>query len=205
MSHPSVTTILLLSASPKGDSSQRLEQEKRNIAEGLQRSRWRDRFRLEIKSAVRPRDLQPALLDFNPQIVQFSGEGEAEGLVFEDETGRPQPIATDALAELLAQFADRLQCVVLNACYLEAQADAIAQYIPLQVSLEIFREIGDRANESEALLRLAELHQKTGSIDLARQVCDRALALAIELGIPLVKECETLKQQLEEENNGSDR
>jgi hypothetical protein len=147
--------------------------------------------------------LQPALLDFNPQIVQFSGEGEAEGLVFEDETGRPQPIATDALAELLAQFADRLQCVVLNACYLEAQADAIAQYIPLQVSLEIFREIGDRANESEALLRLAELHQKTGSIDLARQECDRALA--IELGIPLVKECETLKQQLEEENNGSDR
>jgi hypothetical protein len=27
--------------------------------------------------------------------------------------------------------------------------------------------------------------------------------LAIELGIPLVEECETLKRELEEENNGS--
>jgi hypothetical protein len=36
-------------------------------------------------------------------------------------------------------------------------------------------------------------------IDLAKQYCDRALGLAIELGIPLVKECEELKAQLENE------
>lgn len=44
-----------------------------------------------------------------------------------------------------------------------------------------------------------KLHQKTGEIELAKQYCDRALALAIELGIPLVKECEELKAQLENE------
>ncbi|MBD3884133.1 tetratricopeptide repeat protein [Phormidium tenue FACHB-886] len=75
----------------------------------------------------------------------------------------------------------------------------------LQASLEIFQEIGDREGEAEALLRLAELHQKIGSIELARQECARALAIATELGIPLVKECEALKQQLEEEGDGSDR
>lgn len=74
----------------------------------------------------------------------------------------------------------------------------------LQASLEIFREIGDRAKESKALLSLAELHQKTGSIELARQECDRALAIATELGISLVKECETLKQQLAEESKDGD-
>jgi tetratricopeptide (TPR) repeat protein len=73
----------------------------------------------------------------------------------------------------------------------------------LNRSLEIFRKIGDRANESEALLRLAELHHKTGSIELARQECDRALAIATELGIPLVEECKKLKVELEGENNGT--
>ncbi|MCU0549401.1 MAG: tetratricopeptide repeat protein [Leptolyngbya sp. Prado105] len=64
----------------------------------------------------------------------------------------------------------------------------------LQVSLKISQDIGDRDGEAEALLRLAELHQKTGLIGLARQECDRALAIATELGIPLVKECEELKE-----------
>jgi tetratricopeptide (TPR) repeat protein len=73
----------------------------------------------------------------------------------------------------------------------------------LQVALGIYQDIGFRSGEAEALRQLAELHQKTGSIDLAREYCDRALALAIELGIPLVKECEELKQQLEEKDNGS--
>lgn len=34
-------------------------------------------------------------------------------------------------------------------------------------------------------------------IDLVQQYCNRALALAIELGIPLVEECRKLKEQLE--------
>lgn len=67
----------------------------------------------------------------------------------------------------------------------------------LKSSLEIFRKIGDRANEAEAFLRLAQLHQQTGEIDLAREYCDQALALANELGIPLAEECRNLKEQLE--------
>ncbi|PSB24033.1 tetratricopeptide repeat-containing serine protease family protein [Stenomitos frigidus] len=66
----------------------------------------------------------------------------------------------------------------------------------LQTSLEIFKALGDRTNEAEALLRLAELHHKTGQLDLAREYCDAALAIATELGIPLVKECEELRALL---------
>ncbi|GAB4375605.1 MAG: hypothetical protein Kow00121_21560 [Elainellaceae cyanobacterium] len=47
-----------------------------------------------------------------------------------------------------------------------------------------------------------ELHQKTGKLDRALEYCNRALQMAIELGIPLVKECEALKQQLEEDYGG---
>jgi tetratricopeptide (TPR) repeat protein len=69
----------------------------------------------------------------------------------------------------------------------------------LQASLEIFKALGDRANEAEACLRFAELHHKTGQPDRAREYCDAALALAIELGIPLVKDCEALKVEIEHE------
>jgi tetratricopeptide (TPR) repeat protein len=137
MSQPSpITTILMLSANPNGSSSQRLDQEKRDIDEGLKLSRHRDSFRLEIKTAVRPRDLQRAMLDLNPQIVHFSGQGEAEaGLVFEDEIGQAKLIDAAALAGLFKLFAGKLQCVVLNACYSEPQADAIAQHIPYVIGM----------------------------------------------------------------------
>lgn len=82
-------------------------------------------------------------------------------------------------------------CTLLK---LEQYADAQPH---LQTSLEIFKALGDRANEAEALLRLAELHHKTGQPALARECCNTALVLATELGIPLIKECEALKAEIE--------
>ncbi len=66
-----------------------------------------------------------------------------------------------------------------------------------QAALEIFREIGDRANEAEALKNLAEVHQALGERVAARQHGEQALVLATELGIPLKAECEALLQQIE--------
>ena len=145
MSQPSpVTTILMLSANPNGSSSQRLDQEKRDITESLQRSHHRDSFRLETRDAVRHRDLQRAMLDLNPQIVYFSGQGKGEaGLVFENESGQAKLLDAEALAGLFQLFAGKLQCVVLNACYSEPQAEAIAQHIPYVIGMS--GEIGDRA------------------------------------------------------------
>jgi hypothetical protein len=43
------------------------------------------------------------------------------------------------------------------------------------------------------------LYKEMDRTDRALEYCDQSLALAIELGIPLVKECEELKAQLENE------
>ncbi|MBD2059038.1 tetratricopeptide repeat protein [Oculatella sp. FACHB-28] len=63
-------------------------------------------------------------------------------------------------------------------------------------ALAILREIGDRASEAEVLRNLAELHQKLGEADVAREYCEQASALATELGIPLVEECQKLWEEL---------
>ena len=70
-------------------------------------------------------------------------------------------------------------------------------------ALEIYREIGLRKDEADTLKQLAEARQALGDLDLARQYCQQALVLAIELGIPLAAECETLQLKLDKQLNNT--
>jgi hypothetical protein len=137
-------TLLILTANPKGTSQLRLDQEVRDIEVGLERAKHRDRFILEQKWAVRPRDIQRAMLDTNPSIVHFSGHGTGdEGLVFEDESGNVKLVDGEALAGLFELFAEQVECVVLNGCYSEIQALAIAKHVNYVIGMK--KAIGDKA------------------------------------------------------------
>jgi hypothetical protein len=84
------------------------------------------------------------MLDLNPQIVQFSGHGGGEeGLAFEAESGKVKFVDAEALAGLFNLFADQVECVMLNACYSEVQAQAIHQHIPAVIGMK--KAIGDQA------------------------------------------------------------
>jgi hypothetical protein len=167
MNSQSVTKILFLAANPQNTTPLRLDEELREIDEGLLRAKHRDQYELEQKWAVRPGDVQRAILTSNPQIVHFSGHGlgieaskplaqdsrklhgiaesplEPEGLVFEDDTGHVKLVDTKAIAGLFELFADRIECVVLNACYSLKQAEVIAQHIPYVIGMS--RAVGDTA------------------------------------------------------------
>lgn len=136
--------ILFLAAEPTDKFHLRLGEELREIQEELQISRMRERFRLEQRLSVRPSDISRAMLDVEPQIVHFSGHGTVTGeLCFENQEGETHPIKPGALATLFKQFSDRVSCVVLNACYSEAQAKAIARHIDYVIGMN--QAIGDRA------------------------------------------------------------
>lgn len=160
-------TILFLATNPVATHRLRLDEEIREIEAGLQRSQYRDRFELKQRWAVRPRDLQQAMLDERPHVVHFSGHGlgqithaqpseitrkvtvigneqtSEEGLILEDSTGQPKLVRTEALEALFKLFSESVECVVLNACYSERQAQAIANHIPYVIGMN--QEIGDRA------------------------------------------------------------
>ncbi|MGI2907480.1 GUN4 domain-containing protein [Tolypothrix sp. VBCCA 56010] len=136
--------ILILAANPKQTSRLRLDEEVRDIKEGLRLSQQRDKFILQQEWAVRPRDVRRAVLDFRPNIIHFSGHGAGTtGLSFEDETGKEKLVTSVALAGLFGQFAKQVECVVLNACYSEEQALAIAQHIDYVIGMNA--AIGDKA------------------------------------------------------------
>jgi hypothetical protein len=137
-------TILFLAANPKDSTPLDLTREVKEIEAGLQRSQKRDKFLLEQVWAVTPRDVQRAMLDHKPQIVHFSGHGMGEsGLILENAVGEAQRVKSEALAGLFELFADKVECVVLNACYSEVQAIAVAQHIPYVVGMN--QAVGDRA------------------------------------------------------------
>ena len=137
-------TILILAANPNGSVLRRFDQEVRDIAAALQRSQHRDRFVLKSRFAVSSRDVQRAMLEEKPQIVHFCGEGQGEaGLVLEDESGQPQLVGAEALADLFRLFAAEVECVLLNACYSEVQATAIAHHIDSVIGMN--QSIGERA------------------------------------------------------------
>ena len=135
-------TILILAANPKDTPRLRLDEEVREIDNGLRRARKRDEFNLKQLWAPRPKDIRRAMLDYKPNIVHFCGHGEgAEGIAFEDETGHTRLVRAEVLAEFFELFANYVECVFLNACYSEIQARAIAQHINYVIGVK--EGIGD--------------------------------------------------------------
>ena len=138
------TRVLFLSADPTDATRLRLGEELREIQEKLQLAKLRKRFELHQRMSVRSIDISQALLDVQPRIVHFSGHGTSLGaLCFEDKNGKMQPVAPEALAALFEQFSSHIDCVILNACYSEIQANAIIKHISYVVGMN--QAIGDTA------------------------------------------------------------
>lgn len=135
--------ILVVAANPLDTPPLRLDEEVREIDEGLRRAAQRDRFAFHQRWATRAKDLRRAMLDVSPSIVHFSGHGTTEGLAFEGPDGRARIVNPEALADLFRLFSGKVNCVLLNACYSAPQAEAISKHIDYVIGMST--EIGDEA------------------------------------------------------------
>jgi hypothetical protein len=128
--------ILFLSANPSNTTQLRLSEEVRTIDERLRASEVNQRFDLAQAWAVRETDLADAMLRHKPHIVHFSGHGSTGGeVILEDNLGKLDPVSPQSLSELFGILSDNIQCVVLNACFSETQAQAIVKHVPCVVGM----------------------------------------------------------------------
>lgn len=168
--------VLILAASAK-TLRPRLEQEVRDIAEGLRLAQKRDQFVLEQRWAVQIRDIGRAILAIKPHIVHFCGyEGEA-GLAFESEAGQIEPMSSSGLSGLFELFANEVKCVVLNGCCSTNQAEAIAQHIPCVVAAS--HRLGDN-NLTEFAVGFYDALGANRPIEFAHQFGCSALQLGAD-------------------------
>jgi hypothetical protein len=119
-------------------------------------------------------ELRRGLLDHSPQIVHFAGHGEDDGILVENDRGRAMQVPADALADLFGLCREHVECVVLNACDSEAQAEAIAEHIPFVIGMSA--SISDDA-AIEFAVGFYDALGAGRSIEVAFQFATNAIAL----------------------------
>ncbi|MEA5595338.1 CHAT domain-containing protein [Rivularia sp. UHCC 0363] len=136
--------ILILAANPTDTSKLRLDEEVREIENAHRQATNRAEIEIISKWAVRVDDLRRELLHHKPNIVHFCGHGTGDdGLLLENQFGQKQFVSSESLANLFKLFKNDVECVVMNACYSEVQAEAIHEYINCVIGMNY--KIGDKA------------------------------------------------------------
>lgn len=124
------TKILVLSSNPHNTEQLGLNREFSEIENARESSRNKDQFTVLRVAQARVDHLQREIIETKARIVHFCGHGLGnQGLVLETRDGQQQLVSTEALADLFKLLAQQVECVILNACYSEAQAAAIHQHI----------------------------------------------------------------------------
>jgi GUN4-like len=135
-SHP-MKKILILASNPRKNLD--LAQEIRNLKDVIEQSPNHPQLEVVDERAVRVGDLQRFLFKHKPQIVHFCGHGcGEEGLVLESSKGGEQRVGTEALTglfKLVHPKISTIECVLLNACYSEEQANAIVTHIDYVIGI----------------------------------------------------------------------
>jgi len=137
----------------------------------LRASEYGDVFLLIAVPAARPDDLLQTLNQHRPKIVQFSGHGAKTGeLLFLDNQGNAKPIAPAALKILFQALKDDIRLVILNACYSESQALALAEVIDCVVGMS------DAISDGAAIAFIASFYRALGFGRSIQNAFDQGLA-----------------------------
>ena len=128
--------ILFLAADPARTNARALDQECAAIERELKMTPGRDDFELRSKWAVTVDELMRHLLDLQPAVLHFSGHGNASGLLLEGDDGRPQPVTPAALTQMIRTAAGTVRLAVLNACYSDAQAEALRDAVGCAIGMK---------------------------------------------------------------------
>jgi CHAT domain len=160
------TVILLLGASPRDRVALELDAEFDRIDRAVRLGSLRDRFAVRVSQETRGDQLVPLLLENNATVVQFSGHGTGDGLVFQTSNSQSQPLSTDFLKRVFADLTS-VRCVVLNACYSAAQANAIATHVGAVIAMnDRVSDVAASAFSEIFYQALAEGHSLRSAFDL---------------------------------------
>jgi hypothetical protein len=175
---PEKIVVLFLAANPIDADALRLDEEARAIAETIRKSKHRDAVKLESCWAVRPTDVLQAINEHRPHIVHFSGHGsDQEQLVFQDEQGFSKFVSKDAMTQVMAACSGEIQLVFFNACFSQAQAEAVVQHVNSAIGMRI--GIGDEA----ARVFAAQFYSAIGFGKSVKEAFEQARALVMLEGI----------------------
>lgn len=140
-----IVKVLFFGANPIGTRPLRIDEEIREIQQTIRQGSKRDGMVVKTEWAVRPRDITEALIDFEPNFVQFVGHGggEEESFAAEGDDGCVHVIPVDGLVQTFKAVGQDVRCVIVNACRTERLAQALAAVVPFVIGMR--QPVGDRS------------------------------------------------------------
>jgi hypothetical protein len=128
--------ILMLTANPAGSYQLELEKEHSRITKKLREKT--EQFSLIVHHAVNNTEFKELNETAKPNVLHFSGHGNSNGIMLQNDDKNGAALLTaralDALFEYFADEGILFKAVVLNACYTEDQAQAIANHVPYVIA-----------------------------------------------------------------------
>jgi len=142
-----VFKILMLTANPANTTKLNLNAEHSGITQKLQETQ--NRFKIILRKAVSGTEFKEFTQQEQPAILHFSGHGEEgkyAGIVVQnDDKNEEELISIKGLKSLFKLFKKsfKIKVVLLNACYTQAQAKTISEYVEYVIGTNV--AIGDKA------------------------------------------------------------
>ncbi|WP_170319823.1 CHAT domain-containing protein [Polyangium spumosum] len=200
---PKRLKLLFVGANAIDTSRLDIGAEFRDVQAELERAQRRGEIEVRVELAVSPVDLNRLLLEYEPDVVHFSGHGmvlradaqgrlratrefepldvepSAEGakqgvILLEARDGKSAAVSVEALARLFGILKNQ-RCIVLNACFSALQAAAITEHVDWVIGMK--RAI----NDESAIVFSVGFYQAIAS--------GRTVEVAFELGCSLVTLC----------------
>lgn len=111
-------------------------EEYQRIQDLWENSNLQEKFDLRYYPALRGVALQEKVFKFKPNLIHFSGHGEADSIMLTDLAGdKIHEVSKTALAELFRLCAPDLKAVFLNACYSAKQADDMIEQVDYVIGM----------------------------------------------------------------------
>ncbi|MCI4671438.1 MAG: response regulator [Bacteroidia bacterium] len=129
------------------------------------RSKNREMFKFEQRSAVRIKDFYRAIIDERPEILHFSGVANEEGLILEGKNGEEQIAFSEGLVKLFSLIQSEsqkndnkpLMCAFINANHSSNLAEQLSTYVQYVIGIE------GEVPEDEAILFATAFYDAIGA------------------------------------------
>lgn len=134
-------TILFIASNPSETSRLRLDLEYKAIRKIFQNYEY---VKVEVNWATSIEEIQEILYKYNPDFVHLSAHSSEDGrLLFENNDGKMQPVLSKGLANLFKRFKNKINCVIINACFSKELAFLISRHINYTIGMN--DQISDNA------------------------------------------------------------
>jgi hypothetical protein len=138
--------LLVLFANPSDSHRIRCDVEMRAISSALSAGQRSGNIEIVSEWAVRASELDQILYQHRPDMLHIACSTSGNDLLFEDNSGRSQPLTPEGVRAFIRPITNALQCIIFSACNTEGIAESLA--CDVECSIGIPGIISDEATIS---------------------------------------------------------